>query len=607
MHRKHNEQKKHHTTHDVASPSARPPVICIGAESFPYLMQKKGFYADKTLFLKKLFDSSGDASVLLFTRPRRFGKTLTLSMIESFLSLNCDNPNDRSAQEALFIQPKLAIASDKDFCDAFMGRYPVIWLTFKEVKGLNFEDALEMLRTQLRMLYMSWETKISPKKLPRMFAQDFSDTVRVLLGQTESFTASRARSLLINSILLLAQAIQYNYGKKVVLLIDEYDVPLQKAREHGFYDEMIDLLGGILSQTLKSNQNLIFKAILTGCLQITQESIFTGLNHFSVYTMRDKQYSGLFGFTHDEVQQLLGQIGRPQLESSLRQWYDGYNFGGQSMYCPWSVLKYCEAVLEDDQPIEPEPYWVHTSSNAIIAQCLECANARTTQILQALLDGQSVAANVELRLTYRRIDLDRSSDILLSLLYLTGYLTMTYDEPAQLRIPNREVMECFREAVQAYFSDRNAQYIQWAQELAQAFLSADSARVQNSLERFLERFLHIRDSGQESYYHGFVYGLLSVVQGDTNHYLASNPEAGDGFADITFYDPASETGVVIELKKLKPSSEPTDLQKQAEHALCQARDKRYRQYFDRLQPQRVLGYGVVFFGKRCRVKSCQLS
>ena len=581
-----------------------------GCEDFKELREGRYLYVDKTSCLKEFFavvdrqdGPPGEDKVLLFTRPRRFGKTFTMSMIESFFALNYQNPEDKSLPQSLFAG--LDIMKDEAFCREHLGQYPVINLSLKEVDGVDFKGAMAALAMTLSNLYQKFDWLLDLDKLGKTQKASLKD----LIGLSERkarwdayFARNRSGTVQLfkDSLFDLSSMLCKATDRKVMVLVDEYDVPLQKAKAKGYYREMLDVIRGMLGKVFKTNEYL-FKGIVTGCLRISRESIFTGINNFSVYTTETESYRNFIGFTKDEVHDILKERGLDSRESEVIAWYEGYNFSGLSMLCPWSVLKFCFQATRSASPLTypTENYWANTSGNDIIDICIQRRSERDSLRLQNLIDGNTETIPSPQFTTYPDLDKRSSLDDLLGLMLHTGYVTAVEKLPdsyLRVRIPNQEVLSCFKEKVRYLFSISNQPWFDEALSLRKALFSGDKDKVQELINDMLLTFISIRDYSQEYYYHAFLVGVLSMTSNDDMS-LDSEQESGKGYSDIRLSHKLSKRAVIIELKKL---GEQDEVDAVCQGALAQIEECKYAYPFEQ-KGYEIFKYGIVFTGKECRV------
>lgn len=578
--------------------------LAAGNESFLDMIRDNRYYVDKTGFIKPLMESG--SYVQLITRPRRFGKTLFMDTLHRFLEINYQNPGDTTKQLQLF--SGLDITKEADFCAQFMGQYPVLFISLKDVKGLDFSSARTELAHTLLQKARSFSYLLDSPKLSD-FDKSFLKNCSTMgyLKNPENF--DEAKKFLTYMVQILAK----HYERQVILLIDEYDVPLQKSVKAGYYKQMLEFMQSFLS-LLKSSSDLkvndrqaLRKTFLTGCLRVSKASIFTDVNNFDVDSVcsQGSPLSDAIGFTESEVSELLGYYGLEKQKGVVKQWYDGYHIGLSEIYCPWDVIRFCDDIQSpavDQEKFVPENYWADTSSNEVIEEFLGFLSSADADRMQSLMDGNAIDLKINEQLTYGDFKKHRSEDFW-TLLLFTGYLTVI-DRPERdtyrLRIPNDEIRETFKTRIEAYFSDANDSYVNCADVLANAAFGGDRKTLQIQLSTFLRRYVSVRDAATranaENYYHGMLLGLLGNTESVEN--LQSNREAGDGFADLTFTSVGSDIGVIFEIKHCLNVNE---MALSAEKALEQIREKHYAQSFDGYSCSKIYGYGVAFCRKACVV------
>ena len=555
----------------------------VGIENFEEFSKEDFYYVDKTMFLAELLQNWG--KVNLFTRPRRFGKTLNMSMLKCFFEIGTD--------KSLF--DGLRIAENKELCAEYQGQFPVIFISLKSVDGLTFASAAAALRTVIgreasRLQFLRDSDKLSDeeKALYRQLVQTGTAQGGIYAMTDEALSAS------LNT---LSQLLAKHYGRKVVILIDEYDVPLDKAFQGGYYDEMVSLIRNLFGNALKTNHSLQF-AVLTGCLRISKESIFTGLNNLKVHTIADPRYEEYFGFTDADVDEMLAFYGLTAHKQVMRNWYDGYAFGKVSVYCPWDVINYCDLLLADPAA-EPENYWANTSGNGIIRRLLQKADQTTRDEVEQLINGETIVKTVRQELTYR--DIEDSIDNIWSVLYSTGYLTSKGRLPGKqmkLALPNREVWELFIDLVKDWFREETRADTSRINRFCAAFPKGDVATIQDMLHDYLWDSISVRDTAvrsnmKENFYHGMLLGLL---QSQESWIVRSNAETGIGYSDISVATP-DRLGMVIELKY----AEDGNLERACAAALSQIEEKKYAEGLQRRGVKKILKYGIAFWEKDCMV------
>ena len=575
--------------------------IAAGTDDYSKVIYDKCYFVDKTSLIKDVF-AQNKSEVLLISRPRRFGKTLTMSMFYHFLSINHNKPEDLSSHVELFKDTK--IFADQEFCQQYMGHYPVIFLSLKSVEGINFETAYQKLAeviyglvdSQFRFLLQS--NKLSDgNKRDLQYLLDLDNLEKVSSSVKLQFSLQK-----------LTQFLYQHYGKKAIVLIDEYDVPLAKASVRGYYNQMVDVIRGMLGNVLKTNIYLE-KAVLTGCLRVSKESIFTGLNNISVNTVfsRDVELATGVGFTKDETIDMLDYYGLSSFNNIVKEWYDGYNFANHEMFCAWDVVKFCaEAIrLENCQDMIPQNYWINTSSNDLIYQFLGYLTEQDAVDMQTLVDGGTISKKIRETLNYEDLKQHESDDFWSMLLY-TGYLTVAghsnFDVASSelnLRIPNKSIRNCFKEKIQDYFTKAPTQ-VQKAARILECIFNADPKQLRLAINDALAKFISFRDvstsAPKEYYYHGFLNGVFSTQTEHLMNYV-SNPEAGNGYADIIFLSKDSLLGVVLELKY---TADGNELVPTAKVALKQIEEKRYVEVFKKNGiTEKVHAFGISFNHKSC--------
>ena len=555
----------------------------IGIENFEEFFSEDFYYVDKTLFIKELLQNWG--KVNLFTRPRRFGKTLNMSMLKCFFETGKD--------PALF--EGLKIMQEKDLCEKYMGKFPVISISLKSVDGLNFESASVALRTVIGNEAGRFRFLRNSDRLTDDEKEAYAQLTEV--GSSQGGVYTMTGKMAEASLQTLSQLLEKHFGQKVILLIDEYDVPLDKAFQAGYYDEMVSLIRNLLGNALKTNDSLYF-AVLTGCLRISKESIFTGLNNLNVMTVSDPYFCDGFGFTEDEVTELLNYYGLEEFHDTVRDWYDGYQFGNISVYCPWDVIKYAQILLKDKEA-EPENYWANTSGNDLIRRLLKKANQSTKNDVERLINGETITKTIRQELTYREVE--NSIDNIWSVLYSTGYLTCRRRMPGkkmELTLPNREVRELFIELVKDWFEETTQADSGRINRFCAAFSAGDTDTIQDMLNDYLWNSISVRDTAvrinmKENFYHGMLLGLL---QNQDSWLVKSNAETGEGYSDISIQTP-ERTGIVIELKY----ADDGNLEKACGEALKQIEEKKYAEGLKHRGAKKIIKYGIAFYEKECMV------
>ena len=555
----------------------------VGIENFKEIRKKDFYYyIDKTRLIEQLLDNCG--KVNLFTRPRRFGKTLNMSMLKYFFEIGTDSQ--------LF--DDLYISKNKKICENYMGKYPVIFLSLKNVEGTGFEAAkyqmLELISKEAeRFGFLSESDHLTQSDKERYHSlTTFSD------GKYRM-----SEEALYASIQTLSELLCKHFNKKTVILIDEYDVPLDKAFQYGYYKEMAALIRAVFGKALKTNDALEF-AVLTGCLRVSKESIFTGLNNFKILSITDTRFEEQFGFTEEEVKELLAYYHVENRLDETKAWYDGYHFGNAEIYCPWDVINHVDRIKEDPYA-KPEAYWINTSGNDLVKRFIDKAGKTTRNEIERLIDGEPVEKQIRLDLTYDEID--KCIDNLWSVLFTTGYLTqdgMTEDGAYRLVIPNREVREVFRLQIQEWFKKSVFSNTERLTAFWKAFETGDTGEIENYLNRVLSNSISVfdtkaRNEEKESSYHNLLVGILT---GNADWLVKSNVEAGEGFADIIVETDDPDAGIIAELKYTKDLKE---MNQACRKALNQIKDRRYQEYLLNDDRSDILLYGIAFCKKRCKV------
>ena len=540
---------------------------------------------DKTLFIKELLQNWGKAN--LFTRPRRFGKSLNMSMLKCFFEVG-RNP-------ALF--EGLKIAQEKELCEKYMGKFPVISISLKSVDGRNFDSALASLKTVIGDETRRFDFLRISDRLSEDEKESYARLIKT--GSDEDGLYAMTEKVVAASLKTLSLLLEKHYSQKAILLIDEYDVPLDKAFQAGYYDEMVSLIRNLLGNALKTNDSLYF-AVLTGCLRISKESIFTGLNNLKIHTISDVRYDEYFGFTNADVDALLEFYGLSAYKDVIRDWYDGYRFGDTDVYCPWDVINYCDELLAAPST-PPKNYWANTSGNDLIRRMLKNANLTTKNEVEELLNGGQITKRIKQELTYREID--DSIENVWSVLYATGYLTGMHVEQEdadifRMWIPNGEIRKLFYELVEDWFRDVTRSDTARISRFCAAFPVGDTDTIQEMLGDYLWDSISVRDTAvrrnmKENFYHGMLLGLL---QNQDSWLVKSNAETGEGYSDISIQTP-DRVGIVVELKY----ADDGNLEKACAEALKQIEEKKYEQGLKRWGTKKILKYGIAFWEKECMV------
>ena len=546
----------------------------VGIDNFEKIRRNNFYYIDKTRLVEQALHNWSE--VTLFTRPRRFGKTLGMSMLRSFFEIG----TDKSLFDGLYI------SQNKALCDEHMGKYPVIFLTLKGVEGLTFTDAKMMLKS---ILSTEMDRHYYLKTSEALTDEDKAYFVKMLTGTDENIN---------DSLRKLSQLLYKHYGKKVVILIDEYDVPLDKAYQNGYYHEMVSLIRGLFGQALKTNDYLQF-AILTGCLRISKESIFTGLNNFKVLSIMDTRFDEQFGFTDSEVEELLAAYNLDSHFTEIKEWYDGYHFGNADVYCPWDVINYVD-LLRFEPTAKPQDFWSNSSGNALVRSFIDKADVQTKDEIERLIAGEYIEKEISQELTYDEID--KSIANLWSVLFTTGYLTkqgVTDDGKVRLSIPNREIKNLFIKKIREWFSDTTANDGKTLEQFCNAFVDKDTEKIEELFGDYLWNTISIRDTAvakdkKENFYHGILLGLLGYK---ASWLIKSNTESGTGYSDILVEVPNNRTGIVIELKY----AENGDMDAACDEALNQIEKKSYVDKLKQDGMRNFIKYGISCFKKDCKV------
>lgn len=546
----------------------------VGIENFEEIRKSGFYYIDKTRFIEQLLQNWG--KVNLFTRPRRFGKTLNMSMLKSFFEIGTDS----SLFEGLYI------SNNTELCNEYMGKYPVIFLSLKGVDGLTFSKSKEMLS---EIIKEEADRHYYLKNSEKLTQEDRISFQSILTGTDENIE---------NSLKTLSRFLYKHYDRKTIIIIDEYDVPLDKAFQNGYYKEMVALIKGIFGQALKTNDFLQF-AILTGCLRISKESIFTGLNNFEVLSILNVQYDECFGFTDAEVRKILKDYGLSANYADMKEWYDGYRFGNTDIYCPWDVIRYSKSLCMDEEA-KPEDFWSNSSGNAIVRRFIDKADASTKNEIESLIAGEYIEKEISQELTYE--ELDDKIENLWSVLFTTGYLTQqgrTDDDRYRLAIPNKEIRNLFIKKVREWFRDASKNDGKALEEFCNAFIQKNSQKIEQLLGDYLWNTISIRDTAvakekKENFYHGILLGLLGYK---SNWIIKSNAESGTGYSDILIEAPDNRTGIVIELKY----AENGNMDKACLDAIKQIEEKDYVGRLKQDGMRNFISYGIACYKKDCKV------
>ena len=553
----------------------------IGIENFTEIRTQGFYYVDKTELITELLHNWG--KVNLFTRPRRFGKSLNMSMLQCFFEIGCDR--------TLF--DGLAISKEAELCEAYMGQFPVISISLKGVSSKKFEMARAMMCNVIAQEALRFQFLLESDRLSEYEKLQYTSLIE---RNEKGFSMSDAD--LMNSLRTLSILLEKHFHHKVIILIDEYDVPLDKAMQGGYYNDMIDLIRNLLSESLKTNNSLHF-AVLTGCLRVSKESIFTGLNNLNVLSIEDAQFDEHFGFTDSDVREMLEYYHLSENYELVKTWYDGSRFGNVDVYCPWDVICYCNKLCADSEAM-PEAFWSNTSSNDIIRRFIDMADGTTKEELEKLMAGESIVKNIHRELTYK--DLYDSIDNLWSVLYLTGYLTKREradGDKLMLAIPNQEIRKIFETQIIKWFHDTVREDGVALNAFCEAFKNGDASKVQTQFRTYLKKTISIRDTFvkkemKENFYHGILIGLLGYK---TSWKISSNQESGEGYSDILVKIEDDDIGIVIEVKY----ADNADLESACKEALAQIERSDYDEQLRDMGMETILKYGIACYKKRCMV------
>ena len=554
----------------------------VGLENFQEIQKSGFYYVDKTKLIEQLLENW--SKVTLCTRPRRFGKTLNMSMLKSFFEIG----TDRTLFDGLYI------SRNQKLCEEYMGKYPVIFLSLKGLDGLSFEAAKYRLTELIGVEAERFAFLADSEKLTENERSKYRAIIHLVNGKY-----SMDEDMLVSSLQTLSQLLCRHYGQKAMILIDEYDVPLDKAFQHGYYKEMVSLIRGLFGQALKTNDDLQF-AVLTGCLRVSKESIFTGLNNFKVYAADDVRYEEEFGFTNEEIKKLLANYNLQEHFEKVKEWYDGYHFGDADIYCPWDVINYVDDLLSDPN-VQPKSYWINSSGNDLVKRFIEQADITTKDEIEQLIAGNAVEKRIRSDLTYDEID--NSIDNIWSVLFTTGYLTRlgkADNGVYKLIIPNQEIREVFVQHIREWFNQIVANNRASIDKINQGFLEGKAETIQRELTMFLGETIRVfdtkaRNEEKEIFYHGI---LLDILKNYPGWVVKSNRESGDGFADILLKPKNPDAGIIVELKDVRSLH---DLDQACERALEQIKDRRYDTELREDGRNDILAYGIAFCRKRCKV------
>lgn len=554
----------------------------VGIEDFQEIRRNGFYYIDKTGLIEQLLDSWG--KVNLFTRPCRFGKSLNMSMLRYFFEIGTD--------KTLF--DGLHILQRKDLCDEYMGRFPVVFLTLKGVDGLTFEKATNKL---IKIVALEAERFIFLKNSDKLTDNEKQRYCALVKMQDGKYAMDE--DTLESALQTLSELLYRHYGQKVVILVDEYDVPLDKAYQNGYYKEMVSMIRSLFGEALKTNEFLQF-AVLMGCLRVSKESIFTGLNNFKIFSITDERFDEQFGFTEDEVGKMLKDYHLEEHLAEMKEWYDGYHFGDADIYCPWDVINRVDDLCNTPEA-KPKCYWINSSGNALVKRFVSIANRTTQDEIEHLIAGEPIEKSVRLDLTYDEID--KSIDNIWSVLFTTGYLTqadMTEQGAYKLVIPNKEVRTVYISQIQEWFKQKIADNTEQMAHFWKAIEDGNAEIIEQYLNQTLSNTISVFDTKapemeKENSYHTFLAGMLT---GNTDWVVKSNVEAGEGFADIIIKPQNPDDGIIFELKC---SKEASGLDKACERAIKQIRDRRYSEYLKNDGRHNMIFYGIAFYKKRCKV------
>lgn len=555
----------------------------IGIESFSEIRSNKQYYyVDKTEMISDLVNYGGKVS--LFARPRRFGKTLNMSMLKEFFDIN--------SKPEIF--NGLKILEDSEACKNYMNKFPVFFVSFKEVNAGSFENAYSILCHVIANVVSKYDFLLNSPNLSEYDREIFRNLKRVL---DDCHSSSTSQATVQFSLYVLTELLNKHYGKKVIVLLDEYDVPLDKAYQNNYYDDMVEVIRGLLNPLLKTNDYLEL-AVLTGCLRVSKESIFTGLNNFKVYTVLDRRFSEYFGFTDDEVLAMMRYYNIEDYFDTAKKWYNGYNFGGYSVYCPWDIIEYCDKLISDTNKM-PEAFWSNSSGNDLIRKFATMSDYQTKVELETLMKGGTIKKRLSKTLTYA--DMYSSMDSMWEILVMTGYLTFVdVDESGYtLRIPNLEVTELFVTQICEWFKDVTKEDGNRLRDICDSFINGKPEVIEDKLNDLMWNSISIRDSAvriqyKENFYHGM---LLSILNYKTEWLVESNKESGVGYCDISVRT-KNKVGIVIELKY----DSDNNLESQCDKALAQIEKNRYTDSLLKDGMTTILKYGIAFSNKICKVK-----
>lgn len=591
----------------------------VGTEDFTEIITTQGYYVDKTSYLQELFLGKNNDKNPLFLRPRRFGKTMNFSMIKAFCELNYLCPGDKSTQQRLFVDNGRALAvagaAYQLLRERVMGEYPVLSVSFKTVEGWVFAEAVSQILLKIAEVYDKFSFLTHSHKQDPADIRDFAENSAFCKTQYKRLQNEDKlnEAVIIASTFLskIAFMLHKEFDRQVIVMIDEYDVPLQKATvaAEPYYDRMLDLIKKLSGNTFKQNPDpWLYKGLVTGCLKVAHQSVFTDANNFRVYDMDLEPYTGFFGFTAEETQKLLSDYALEDKAKSVRAWYDGYRFGRQKIFCPWSLMNYCNDLSRNPE-CEPSSYWINSSGNDLITlytqNIVESHSQGNVSRLQQLLNREPVTITLKEFATYpdlrRRVDFDSFMTMMLH----TGYVTFAAESPLQdrvtIRIPNLEVLKCFESKFDLIYSENNPHWLKAAVTLTELLLNNDADEAKEQINSLLGSFLSIRNSGSELYYHGFMLGVLALGAGDMGVELAEERESGEGFTDLILKDPSCNRAVILEFKK--GFNTPAGRAAAARDAITQITQKDYAAVLRKEGYAIIYGLGLGFGGKSCEILS----
>ncbi|SPT68205.1 Predicted AAA-ATPase [Anaerobiospirillum thomasii] len=590
-------------------------VILSGEEDFASHILNNGYYVDKTYYLNDLFINRGDKNTL-FTRPRRFGKTLNMSMIKAFCELDYKNPGDTSYQQKLFIENgrNLAVAQDdyKELRDKVMGQVPVIYVSFKGIEGLCFKEAIVEFLRVIYEVYSNYSFLKNSKILAADELYRFTDIDYFCKAEYKNLSdpikLDQAVSFCKSFISILAILLHKEFNRQVLIIIDEYDVPLQKAvvAKEPYYDEMLSIIRSISISVFKQQGNpWLYKGIVTGCLKIAHQSVFTDANNFTTFNVNDENYTTFFGFTQEQTDKIISDFGLESKRDEIKKWYNGYRFGHENVYCPWSLMEYCASSKRNGSN-EPKPFWVNTSGNDIITlytkNSIEAKKQGNIDKLQDLMDGKSIDIELSEFTVYPDIKSGLKFNAFGTMLLQTGYVTLADDSPlsgnVRVKIPNYEVRKAFESRLEVLYSEDDATWSSQGYNLLDALLCNDIAKAQDIINTVLKTYISIRHSGHEQYYHGFMQGLLIEAVTDCGITMLDESESGLGYSDIILKDSSNDRAVILEFKRATTD----DCLEVANEATDQIIEKKYADLFS-AQYKHVYGIGIGFFKKKCKIAS----